>query len=114
MTKHARICPCGYRVSGGTLCACQKRRQAARPSASQRGYGTDWQALRATVPQAPCTACARPWKAGYHLDHKVARNAGGTDDVGNLHWLCHGCHSRKTAKTDGGFGHRVSRMMSAP
>ena len=44
--KHSRICPCGYRVVGGTLCACQKRKQAARPNASQRGYGTDWQALR--------------------------------------------------------------------
>ncbi|MCK1313709.1 HNH endonuclease [Bradyrhizobium sp. 23] len=39
------------------------------------------------------------------MDHKLARNAGGTDDPSNLHWLCHGCHSRKTAKKDGGFGH---------
>jgi len=107
MTKHARICPCGFRVSGGTLCACQRRRQAARPSSSARGYGTDWQALRASHPHTDCTGCGRPWKAGYHLDHIVARNAGGTDDAANLHWLCHSCHSRKTAKQDGGFGHRV-------
>lgn len=104
--KHARAC--GYRVAGGTLCACQKRRQAARPSASQRGYGTDWQALRAAVPHAPCTACAAAWKPGYHLDHRIAGSTGGTDDPTNLHWLCHGCHSRKTAKLDGGFGHRVA------
>jgi hypothetical protein len=25
--------------------------------------------------------CPRPWKAGFHLDHKIARNAGGTDDA---------------------------------
>jgi 5-methylcytosine-specific restriction endonuclease McrA len=49
--------------------------------------------------------CPRPWKAGFHLDHKIARNAGGTDDANNLHWLCHSCHSRKTVKKDGGFGH---------
>jgi len=112
--KHSRICACGYRVAGGTLCACQKRKQAARPTASQRGYGTDWQALRAATPHTPCKGCSRPWKSGFHLDHKLARNAGGTDDASNLHWLCHSCHSRKTAKQDGGFGHSVSRMVSAP
>lgn len=107
MTKHARICACGSRVAGGTLCACQHRRQAARLTASQRGYGTNWQALRAAQPHTPCTACARPWRSGFHLDHKLARNAGGTDDPSNLHFLCHPFHSRKTAKHDGGFGRGV-------
>ena len=105
--KHARICPCSFRVAGGTLCACQQRRQAQRPTASQRGYGTDWQALRAAQAHTPCTACARPYRPGFHLDHMVARKAGGTDDPSNLHWLCHSCHSRKTVKQDGGFGHPV-------
>jgi 5-methylcytosine-specific restriction enzyme A len=76
---------------------CQQRRRAARPSASARGYGADWQALRASTPHTP--------KAGYDLDHIKARNAGGTDDASNLAWRCHRCHSRKTAKHDGGFGH---------
>ena len=105
--KHARICPCGFTVAGGTLCACQQRRQAARPTATQRGYGTDWQALRAAHPHTACTGCARPWRKGFHLDHKLARNAGGTDDASNLHWLCHPCHSRKTVNQDGGFGRGV-------
>jgi hypothetical protein len=39
---------------------------------------------------------------------------GGSDDASNLHWLCHPCHSRKTVKHDGGFGHSMSRMVSAP
>ena len=60
--KHSRICPCGYRVPGGTLCACQQRRRAARPSASARGYGADWQALRASTPHTPCADCSRPWR----------------------------------------------------
>jgi 5-methylcytosine-specific restriction protein A len=111
--KHARICPCGYRVAGGTLCACQQRRQAARPNANARGYGTDWQAVRSATPHTPCTGCTRPWKAGFHLDHVKARKAGGTDDASNLHWLCHSCHSRKTAKKDGGFGH-PTRMPGVP
>jgi hypothetical protein len=70
--KHSRICAYGYRVAGGAQCACQRRRQAARPSASARGYGTDRQALRASTPHTPCTGCSLPWKAGYHLDHKLA------------------------------------------
>jgi hypothetical protein len=60
--KLSRICPCGYRVPGGTLCACQQRRRAARPSASARGYGADWQALRASTPHTPCADCSRPWR----------------------------------------------------
>ncbi|WP_368039704.1 HNH endonuclease [Tardiphaga sp. vice352] len=105
MTRHARICGCGAAVPRGIVCACSRRRQTERPSAAQRGYGADWSALRATIPHTPCTACARPWKAGMHLDHRVARKAGGTDDASNLHWLCWPCHSRKTAKHNGGFGH---------
>ena len=97
--KHSRICPCGYRVPGGTLCGCQQRRRAARPSASARGYGADWQALRASTPHTPCADCSRPWKAGYHLDHIKARNAGGTDDASNLAWRCHRCHSLRRPST---------------
>ena len=51
---------------------------------SQRGYGTDWQALRRSTPLTHCTACARPWRNGFHLDHKLARNAGGSDDASNF------------------------------
>ena len=82
--KHERICQCGLTVAGGTLCACQHRRAAARPTASQRGYGTEWQALRRSTPLTHCTACARPWRNGFHLDHKLARNAGGSDDASNF------------------------------
>ncbi|WP_442869375.1 HNH endonuclease [Bradyrhizobium sp. CCBAU 11430] len=45
------------------------------------------------------------WKAGFHLDHIKARKGGGTDEPSNLRWLCRPCHSRKTAKVEGGFGH---------
>src|SRR5882757_8374357 len=45
------------------------------------------------------TGCARSWRQGFHLDHRIARNAGGSNDASNLHWLCHGCH-RKTVKED--------------
>lgn len=55
------------------MCICQRCRQAARPSASARGYGTDWQA-----PYAPLLRI-RPARAAHGLgrqvttlDHKLA------------------------------------------
>jgi len=38
------------------------------------------------------------------VDHIVPLASGGTNDLENLQPLCHSCHSRKTAKEDGGFG----------
>jgi hypothetical protein len=48
--------PCSTRHDDGNgmtkwrVYRCQQRRRAARPSASARGYGADWQALRASTP----------------------------------------------------------------
>lgn len=36
------------------------------------------------------------------VDHVLARARGGTNDWVNLEALCHGCHSRKTNRVDGG------------
>ncbi|MFL5328387.1 MAG: HNH endonuclease [Gemmataceae bacterium] len=41
-----------------------------------------------------------------HVDHIKSRRKGGTNDHSNLRSLCHSCHSRKTCKHDGGFGHK--------
>lgn len=43
---------------------------------------------------------------GDHVDHRIPRSAGGTDDDANLDTLCQSCHARKTASEDGGFGNR--------
>jgi 5-methylcytosine-specific restriction protein A len=40
------------------------------------------------------------------VDHMVAKAKGGQDEMGNLRSLCASCHSRKTARQDGGFGHK--------
>ena len=70
----------------------------------------DWRAFRATVMgerkvcQAPgCTA--KPT----HLDHIQSIAKGGAKlDRANVQALCTSCHSRKTAKVDGGMGNAPS------
>ncbi len=31
----------------------------------------------------------------FHLEHVIAKQHGGTDDLGNLAWSCHGCNESK-------------------
>jgi 5-methylcytosine-specific restriction endonuclease McrA len=44
------------------------------------------------------------------LDHTTPRKAGGADIAHNLVWLCHSCHSRKTARHNGGFGNKFKGL----
>lgn len=82
----------------------------ARPSAAARGYDKAWQQRRnAFLRQNPlCSDCERQGvlTPAYHVDHKIAKAKGGTDDESNLQALCHSCHSRKTVRCDNGFGRR--------
>lgn len=68
-----------------------------------------WQALRASVlsDEPLCRACKTRGQVvpATDVDHIVPRAQGGTDARENLQPLCHSCHSRKTAREDGGFGH---------
>lgn len=75
-----------------------------RPSAAARGYGADWRKLRESTPRTSCVDCGAIWQRSFHLDHVQPKSQGGTDDVSNLRWRCLRCHSRKTARQDGGFG----------
>lgn len=84
------------------------RPPARRPSAAAQGYDAEWRRIRAEhLAQFPnCVSCGRP---GSHVDHRIPLKQGGTHDHSNLQTLCAGCHSRKTASQDGGFGHKVQR-----
>jgi 5-methylcytosine-specific restriction protein A len=77
----------------------------ARPGPSVRGYDRSWRRLRAAfLMQYPmCEDCMR--KPATEVDHIIAIEKGGNNDDTNLQALCKSCHSRKTVKCDGGFGH---------
>ncbi|MBI5763651.1 MAG: HNH endonuclease [Planctomycetes bacterium] len=89
--------------------------------ASAGDYGRAWRRLRRLVLRLH-PFCVDPF--GHHaadgrfevateVDHIVPRRAGGKDVIENLQSLCITCHSRKTARFDGGFGRMVSSGESA-
>lgn len=42
-----------------------------------------------------CQYCAKRLATRFHVDHKVPRASGGTDDDGNLQLVCIACNGRK-------------------
>ena len=82
-----------------------------RPSAAKRGYGYKWdKARKRYLAKNPlCVYCKR-----YHdqvrpatcVDHIIPHKGdpGLFWGVENWQGLCGSCHSRKTAREDGGFG----------
>ncbi|MDR5611532.1 MAG: HNH endonuclease signature motif containing protein [Arsenophonus sp.] len=71
-------------------------------SRHQRGYGTKWDKLRATILQRDkylCQICLRNRlaTAAKTVDHIIAKAHGGTDIESNLQSLCWSCHRKKTA-----------------
>jgi 5-methylcytosine-specific restriction protein A len=91
----------------------QSEAEASRPNANERGYCSKaWKAKRLQVLTRDgyqCQDCGRivdqPRQA--HVDHIVARGAGGTDELSNLRTLCASCHSSRTAR-DQHAGYRSS------
>lgn len=70
----------------------------------------EWRTFRAEYlrvhPYCSCTACAQHGKKlcmrkADTVDHVTPARAG---NVTRFAAMCHSCHSRKTAKYDGGFG----------
>lgn len=69
-----------------------------RPSASARGYGTEWRRRRAVVlrEEPTCGYCGRA--PSTTVDHVVPKTRGGTDDRENLRGACKRCHDTKSAR----------------
>lgn len=80
-----------------------------RGSSAARGYGARWRRLRLLF-LARNPLCVDPFGihtaihqvvAATDVDHIQPIERGGSHAWGNLQALCHSCHSRKTAVTDG-------------
>jgi len=102
-------CP-GMVVRGG-YCSKHARLIGAsfdrdRGSAKTRGYGAEWRTIRRNV-LAEVTSCQACGNApATCVDHIIPLSEGGTNERDNLRALCQSCHSRKTAKEDGGYGNK--------
>lgn len=72
-----------------------------RGSSASRGYDYRWSKFRKKHPV--CASCGR---LATEVDHIIPFNRDRSKiyDLENLQPLCHECHSRKTARENGGFG----------
>ena len=114
---------CGVRLPRGTArCPThtqQQERQRRMDTPGRLVYGAHgtlidyyqspaWKALRAEVlrEEPLCVAClaAHHYTPSTHVDHRIPRTAGGSDERANLQALCAQHHSEKTQRERRGFG----------
>lgn len=106
---------CPALTTAGRFCVTHTkddRRQTdkRRGTSAQRGYGYRWQQYREVfIAEHPlCEECTKQGivSATFAVDHIVPHK--GDEklfwDPNNHQGLCEGCHNRKTATEDGGFG----------
>lgn len=72
-----------------------------------RGYGWQWEKLRAFILSRDnhlCQACMADGRTtqGNQVDHIKPKAKGGIDDATNLQCLCGPCHEAKTTRESGG------------
>lgn len=86
----------------------------SKESRQSRGYGAEWEKVRAQVierAKGMCEECARQGRVaqGKAVDHIVSKakakamrwTQARTDHPNNLQYLCQPCHDRKTAEENG-------------
>ena len=100
--------------------ARDKRRTERAGSSTERGYGYSWQKRRTAFLRGhplfeECRKRGRITPAT-DVDH-IRPHKGDPElfwDWDNLQALCHECHSKKTAREDGGFGNGIRRGSGRP
>ena len=106
---------CGKLIDASGYCEVhagfhQKQADAARGSASSRGYNRKWQKARATwLARSPlCVQCLVDLRSipATVVDHIIAHKGDQRLfwDTSNWQSLCKPHHDQKTATEDGGFG----------
>lgn len=118
-SRAPKICGCGHKVPAGTLCACQVQRKrenqrrvdAARGTARERGYTTKWEreskAWLALPGNELCACgCGKPADM---VDHKIAHKGDQRLFWSRSNWqpMNRRCNSRKSVLSEGGFGRRI-------
>ena len=97
-------------LPGGSKCRGHKRQvgrayDRRRGTSTQRGYGANHRKLRKKVlaEEPLCRECLKENKLtpATEMDHSDGNQW--NLERSNLQGLCHGCHSRKTVKEQGGF-----------
>ena len=100
--------------------ARDKRRTERAGSSTERGYGYSWQKRRTAFLRGHplCEECRKRGRItpATDVDH-IRPHKGDPElfwDWDNLQALCHECHSKKTAREDGGFGNGIRRGSGRP
>jgi 5-methylcytosine-specific restriction protein A len=106
---------CGKVIDAAGYCPAhvkvhKQQADARRESSSERGYNYRWQKARDTYLRANplCRHCDRRGMVtpATEVDHIIPHRGDQALfwDTGNWQPLCKPCHSRKTAREDGGYG----------
>jgi len=74
-----------------------------RGTRQQRGYGKEWQRIRAARLRQDhylCQVCIKQDRTtpATEVDHIISKANGGTDHIDNLQSICKQCHRSKTAR----------------
>ena len=91
-----------------------------RGSAASRGYGAEWQRLRAETMREqgglcqPCLRRGQVTTGCRTVDHKVPKSQGGGDGPSNRQCICDPCHKAKTAAEDRGLVWDEADPMARP
>lgn len=105
---------CDQLTASGYCDGCRRRnrKEDARPTAAQRGYGSMWQRARAAY-LAAHPVCVDPYRAHGEreaaatvVDHIVPHRGDYELFWDSRNWqpLCRTCHGIKIVREDGGFG----------
>jgi 5-methylcytosine-specific restriction endonuclease McrA len=107
-----RICACGRRVPQDVRCQCQKQRDrladASRPSASLRGYDSEWRALsKAFLAESGNDRCACGAPAVL-VAHRISIRKAPHLRLDRSNWMpsCQACNLRQNIRCEGGFGRK--------
>ena len=82
---------------------------SSRGSRHERGYGWEWEKLRAKIldrDEGLCQPCIEKGRTNLadQVDHRTPKSQGGTDDESNLQSICTPCHDEKTRREMRGGG----------